>query len=437
MKKMYIGLAGFGTVGSGFYSIFASQKQFYQKKLGYDLGIKRVVAKSDTDFSEITDPNVQISHDLQDIVRDEQIAVVVELIGGTSFAKDFVISALHAGKSVISANKALIAEFGPELFCAAQVAKSKGKNPSLFFEAAVGGGMPVIKALRESMIGNEILSIKTIINGTCNYILTHMKQDQQDFEPVLQAAMENGFAEADPTLDIEGGDTGHKVAILASLAYGGYVAYPGFSVEGITKITQEDIQYTSELGYDIKLLGIIKRNQADGPVDVRVHPVMLPKGHILSSVQYEFNAVLLHGDAVGDILLYGKGAGKMPTASAVHSDLIDCVRELSGQSQPIDMSYYNDQHALSLVPIEDISCRYYLRFHLDDKPSVLGKIATIFGQNEISIASVVQKEQHSPSCVPVVFITDIAEERHIRKALEQIESLPELKEKPQVIRIEE
>ncbi|MBD3320264.1 MAG: homoserine dehydrogenase, partial [Chitinivibrionales bacterium] len=285
-------------------------------------------------------------------------------------------------------------------------------------------------------VGNDISSIKTIINGTCNYILTQMTNKQLPFEQVLADAQKLGYAEADPTLDIEGGDTGHKIAIMASLLYGGYVPFDRIGVEGITGITPDDIACAGELGYCIKLLGIIKN--CDGVVDVRVHPAMLHKEHILASVSDVFNAVLLEGDAVGDILLYGKGAGEMPTASAVMCDIIDVARNIvSGFPRRIPMTWYRKENELPLRELNAISARYYLRFTVCDKPGVLASIAAILGKKDISIASVVQREGFSAQGVPVIILTHTATEKNIRDACREVETMDFVRNTTQMIRIED
>jgi homoserine dehydrogenase len=306
---------------------------------------------------------------------------------------------------------------------------------SVYFEASVGGGMPVIKAVREGLVGNDVYSIRTIINGTCNYILTRMSQEGLPFADVLKQAQEKGYAEADPTLDVGGGDTGHKVAILASLSGGGYVPYGGFSVEGITGIAKEDIEFAAEMGYVIKLLGIVKKSSAG--LDVRVHPAMLPAEHILASVSDVFNAVLIEGDAVGQILIYGRGAGELPTASAVVSDIVDVVRNISGNTPiRIPMDYYRKDRRLEVIPIEQISSRYYLRFTVSDNPGVLASITGRLGAEGISIASIMQKERAGADGVPVIFITHNAREKGIRKAITEIEKEQYIRASTQVIRIE-
>ncbi|MBD3344329.1 MAG: homoserine dehydrogenase [Chitinivibrionales bacterium] len=431
MGTINIGLIGAGTVGGGVVKIIHKQLGFFNTRLGLPVALKRIVDKQTDRFTDLPVGDTLCSGDSDDILNDESIQIVVELVGGTTFAKEITLAALKRGKHVVTANKALIAEHGPEIFEAAD-----SNNVSVYFEAAVGGGMPTIKSIREAMVGNEISSIKTIINGTCNYILTQMSTRQLPFKQVLADAQKFGYAEADPTLDIEGGDTGHKVAIMASLLYGGYVPFERISVEGITGITPDDIACARDLGYSIKLLGIIK--ERDGVIDVRVHPAMLPNAHILASVSDVFNAVLLEGDAVGDMLLYGRGAGEMPTASAVVSDIIDVARNiLSGVPRRIPMDYYRKENMLTLQPMESITSRYYLRFTVCDKPGVLATIATMLGKKDISIASVVQREGFSEECVPVIILTHQATEKNIQEALAEVEKMDFTRSKTQLIRIED
>jgi homoserine dehydrogenase len=431
MKSINIGLVGAGTVGGGVVKMLASNAAFLNDSLGLPVNLKRIADKAAHRFGELPVGNALCSGSYEDIINDEDIQVVIELVGGTTFAKDVIVKALESGKHVITANKALIAEQGPLLF---ELAEKKGL--SIGFEAAVGGGMPVIKSIREALVANRISSVKTIINGTCNYILTRMAEDGLPFETALAMAQEKGFAEADPTLDIGGGDSGHKVAIMASLIHGGYMPFSKVSIEGITGVTKEDIEFAKDLGYCIKLLGIIKKDGSGDRIEVRVHPAMLHKNHILASVSDAFNAVLLEGDAVGPILLYGKGAGEMPTASAVMSDIIDVARMIFGGSKNrIPMDSYRSDNELAVKPMESVESRYYLCFWVTDKPKVLAAIATILGEHHISIASVMQKEGSDRTCVPVIFLTHRAVEKNVHGALAEIEKMEFIKKPTHVIRI--
>jgi homoserine dehydrogenase len=431
MTSIAIGLVGAGTIGGGVVKMMHSNEESLGKNFGLPVTLKRIVDRDVSRFGNLPTGNAICSDSVSDLLSDKEIQVVIELVGGTTFAKELITDALAKGKHIITANKALIAEHGPAIF---ELAEKKGL--SVGFEASVGGGMPVIKAIRESLAADRISSVKTIINGTSNYILTQMSEKGLLFETALKKAQKNGYAEADPILDIGGGDSGHKVAIMASLIHGGYVPFHKMSIEGITDITKDDIEFAKDLGYCIKLLGIIRKDENDPAIDVRVHPAMLHKNHILSSVSDAFNAVLLEGEAVGPILLYGKGAGEMPTASAVMSDIIDIARSITGGAQNrIPMQYYRLDNELTVKPIDSLLTRYYLCFWVIDKPKVLAAIASVLGDYQISIASVMQKEGGSENCVPVIILTHKALERNIRAALAEIEKMEFIKKKTHVIRI--
>ena len=431
MSVINIGLVGAGTVGGGVVKVLHNRFNYFKEELGLDIKLTRIVDKAKERFAQLPVGDAVCSSDINDILNDDSIQIVIELVGGTGFARTLVIDALKKGKHVVTANKALIAKHGPEIFETAAAA-----GVSIYFEASVGGGIPVIKGIRESLAGNDIYSVRTIINGTCNYILTRMTAEGLPFADVLKQAQEKGYAEADPALDIEGGDTGHKVAILASLVSGGYVEYESFPVEGITKISKDDIEFARELGYTIKLLGVIKKSGAG--LDVRVHPAMLHADHILASVNNVFNAVLLEGDAVGQILLYGRGAGELPTASAVVSDIIDVAQNIkAGAPVRVPMDYYRSGRRKGIIPAEQINSRYYLRFTVSDNPGVLASIANHLGEQGISIASVMQKERTGGGGVPVIFITHSASESGVTKALSLIEKESYVRAQTQLIRIED
>ncbi len=432
MTNCQIGLVGAGTIGGGVVKILNKQKEFFATSLGLPLELKRIVDINADHFDKLPIGNTICSANADDILNDDDISIVIELIGGTTFAKELVINACNAGKHVVTANKALISEHGPEIF---ETAEKNGV--SLFFEASVGGGMPAIKTIRESMIANEIISVETIINGTCNYILSQMTEKGLSFDSVLKTAQENGYAEADPALDIEGGDSGHKVSIMASLLYGGYVPYEKVHIEGITAITGDDIKFARKLGYTIKLLGIIKKLK-DNYIDIRIHPAMLHNSHILASVSDVYNAVYIKGDAVGDILLYGRGAGEMPTASAVVSDVVDIARNIATDHRKrISMDYYRSSNELKVASISLITSRYYLCFSVSDEPMVFASIASVLGEHSISIASVIQNEEHSDDSVPIVILTHEAVEENLQDAVKEIERQSFIKAKTRIIRIEE
>jgi len=432
MADINIGLVGAGTIGGGVVKIMNKQAKFFADKLGLSVKITRIADKNTAIFKTLPIDGITCTDSADDVINDSSISIVIELVGGTTFAKTLVLKTLNAKKHVITANKALLSEFGPEIFAAAEK-----NNVSVYFEAAVGGGMPSIKTIREALIGNEITSVKTIINGTCNYILSKMSNEGLPFDDVLKAAQKAGFAEADPTLDIGGGDTGHKVSILASLLYGGYAAYEDLPIEGITKISAQDIAHAKELGYAIKLLGIIKKTPGEDVVDARVYPAMVPAGSMLASVKNELNAIMIEGDAVGPILLYGRGAGEMPTASAVVSDIVDVARNIKSGSNRIPMNYYNENNRLKLKPLSEISNRFYLRFSVTDKPKVLAEIAFILGSNDISIATVKQSEYEASDFVPVIILTHVANEKKLKDAIAEIEKKDFVKMPTQIIRIED
>jgi len=433
MKEVAIGLVGVGTVGGGVIKVLKEKLGFFRDELNLPVRLTRVADLNAARFSELgIDSDVQCSESADDVLNDDSIRVVIELVGGTRFARTLVLEALKRGKHVVTANKALLAEFGPEIF---QTATKHGA--SVYFEASVGGGIPIIKALREGMVANDIVSIKTIINGTCNYILSRMSSEGLSFGDALQQAQENGYAEADPTLDIGGFDTGHKVALMASLAHSGYVSCDDIRIEGISGITREDIAFARELGYTIKLLGIIKSCDG-GRLDVRVHPAMLHDTHILASVSDVYNAVWIHGDAVGTVLLYGRGAGEMPTASAVVSDVIDCARDIvSAVPQRIPIDFYNETRRLAILPTDEVRARYYLRLSVVDKPGVLAGVTSSFGSHGISLAAIIQKESPETDFVPVILLTHEACERDVRRAVTEIDTMEFVRAPTQLIRIEE
>jgi homoserine dehydrogenase len=432
-REIRIGLVGAGTVGGGVVKVLRAQEAFFRDKLGLPLKLVRIVDKEKSRFDSLPVGDAVLSSSADDVLDDKSIDIAIELIGGTGYAREFVLAALRKGKHVVTANKALLATHGPEIF-----AEAERNDVSVYFEASVGGGMPVIKTVREAMVGNDIISLKTIINGTCNYILTRMSQEGLPFAEALADAQKKGYAEADPSLDVGGGDSGHKTALLAELIYAGYIPFSELSVEGIESITAEDIAFARELGYTIKLLGVIKRERPDAPVEVRVNPAMLRKDHILASVSDSFNAVLLRGDAVGDILLYGRGAGELPTASAVVSDLVDVARNIAGGTpRRIAMDYIDRKRPLPLKSPGEFVSRHYLRFSVVDVAGVLAAMTSAFAKHSISIASVVQRETPEWQRVSVIFVTHASAEAKLRAAIAEIEAMDFVREKAQVIRIED
>jgi homoserine dehydrogenase len=433
MKPVQVGIIGFGTVGSGAVKILTEQNERLCKRLGAPLILKKV---ADIDLEKPRqvwlDPGI-LTREARDILDDPQIDIVVELIGGVETAYQLVMEALRRGKHVVTANKALLAMHGNDIFRTAARA-----GLEIGFEASVCGGIPLILTLRQGLAANNIQEILGIVNGTANYILTQMSTAGASFQQALQEAQVQGFAEADPTLDVEGIDTAHKLAILMALAYGAQINFAGISVEGITHLQRVDIQFAAEFGYKIKLLAI---SRDDGnKVEARVHPTMLPADHIMANVSGAFNAVYITGDAVGPILLYGQGAGMMPTGSAVVADILDLAYNL-GHGIPVRVPPLGIQHADQtqrlIKPIDEVITHYYFRFSALDRPGVLSQISGILGKYQISIAAVIQKGREFQGSVPVVMITHEAKEANVKNALAEIDDLPLITHKTVIIRIED
>jgi len=379
-----------------------------------------------------------MTNDWRTIVNDPEIHIVAELVGGTTIAREIILAALKLGKPVVTANKALISAHGEELFAAA---KKYGAN--LYYEASVCGGIPIIKSLREGFVGNRINALYGIVNGTCNYILTRMKLEGADFAEVLAEAQKLGYAETPPDLDIDGHDAAHKIGILASLAHGFWVNPKKTHVEGIRHISALDIKFAGELGYTIKLLGIVKKVESGKrktenkcAVQVSVYPTLVPNSHVLASVNHVFNAVFVRGDIVGDSLFYGRGAGKDATASAILSDLADAALDLKFGTKHRLPPFVPHECSGCVAPIEEIFSQYFVRLNVVDKPSVLAKIAAIFGQSKIGISSVIQPEGHEGKGVPLIFMLHYATNGAVTKALAKIGKLPVIKGKPVMIRVE-
>ncbi|GAB6184088.1 homoserine dehydrogenase [Thermodesulfovibrio hydrogeniphilus] len=422
MKQVKVGIIGFGTVGTGTAKILLTQRDLIKKRTGIDLILKKVADKDITRPREITLPEGVLTTDAWEIIKDPEIDIVVELVGGFHPAKDFILEALKHGKHVVTANKALLSEDGNDIFA---LAKEKGLQVG--FEASVGGGIPIIKVMREGLVANKMLAIYGIINGTTNYILTRMTNEGLDFQDALREAQQLGYAEADPTLDIEGIDSTHKITILASLAYGIPLSFKKAYCEGITKITAQDIAFAKEFGYKIKLLAITKI--LDGEIELRVHPTMVPEDYLIAKVDGVFNAIYVEGDSVGATLYYGRGAGSMPTGSAVVADIVDIAK--GANSLPLDFSA-----DYKIKPIDDIESIYYFRFTAYDRPGVLSKISGVFGEHNISIASVIQKGRSKAGAVPLVILTHKAKEKNVKEALEKIDKLPVVADKSVFIRVE-
>ncbi|MDP3921552.1 MAG: homoserine dehydrogenase [Candidatus Omnitrophota bacterium] len=430
MENLRLGILGLGQIGAGLYTILQRKKAYFRREIGVNFDIRKIAVKSKTKKRTVRVPKGLLTTNALSVVRDPEVDVVVELIGGTREAKKLVMEALRCGKHVVTANKALLAECGDEIFSLAY-----RKGLWLFFEASVGGGIPVMKALREGLAANRIDSIHSIINGTSNYILTKMTDEGWDFEEALIEAQKKGYAEADPTLDINGTDAAHKLAILIRFAFGGRVRYSDIYCEGISRIRSEDIAFAEEFGYRIKLLAIAKRS--GGRVEARVQPTLLPKSHILANVKGSFNAVLVRGDEVGDSLLYGRGAGPFPTASAVLSDLVDIAKLRTSSFEGTMSPMRALRGRLKVKTMSSILSRYYLRFRVVDRPGVLGRISQVLGSFRISISDCVQKERSAGSVVPLIMLTHDSHERDVHNAMRAIGKLNIVRGKSQVIRIEE
>lgn len=419
-KDISIGLIGFGTIGAGVIQLLRENGELIRKRLGVGLVIKRIADIDITTPRPVAVDREILTTDVHEVLDDPEISIVVELVGGNTHAKTIVLDAIRNGKHLVTANKALIATCGNEIFEAAD----KGKI-NIGFEASVGGTIPIIKTLKESLAGNNIDSIFGIMNGTCNYILTRMTSEGGDFASVLKEAQGLGFAEADPTYDIEGIDTAHKLAISLSLSYGKRVVLDDIYREGIAQTSPLDIEFAGDLGYTIKLLAIaIRRGDT---IEARIHPTMIPFDHILASVNGNFNAFHLMGDASGSVFLYGQGAGMMPTASAVVGDLIDIARDiLGGTWRRVPLRSYKKEQIedICLLPMNDVVTNYYFRFSAVDRPGVLSKISGILGKHDISLSSVIQKETmfDKDQGVPIVVTTYKAREKNVRTALEEIDN---------------
>lgn len=432
MSAIGVGLVGWGTVGCGVVQTLRENADVIEKRLGRPLVLRRVADLDIERARPVPVPRELLTTRVEDILEDPEVRIVIELIGGLGFAKEVIRRALESGKDVVTANKALLAHHGNELF---EVARRHGRT--IGFEASVGGGIPLIKSLREGLAGNRIESIYGILNGTGNYILTRMTEAGLSFEAALKEAQAKGYAEANPALDVEGVDTAHKLAIASALSFGTPVQFDDVYTEGITRIDPLDIQFGEEFGYQLKLLAIARHS--DGRVEMRVHPTLIPRNHVLASVKGAYNAVHIRGNAVGNIMLYGMGAGMMPTGSAVVGDLVDLARDiLGGTPQRIPSLAFQPEclNRIPIRPMEEVSTCYYFRFAALDRPGVLSRIAGILGDNHISIAAVTQKGRKVEGAVPIVMVTHEAVERNVRKALEEIDRLDVVMPPTQIIRIE-
>jgi homoserine dehydrogenase len=430
MKQVNLGIIGGGTVGSGVFHHWQRNGTLMAARLGIQVNLVKVAVKAyEEPQRKVEIPRSYLTLNWQEVVNDPQVQIVAELAGGTTIAREMILSALRLGKPVITANKALLSAHGEELF---RTAQQYGAN--LYYEASVAGGIPIIKSLREGFVGNRFTHIYGIVNGTCNYILTRMKQEGADFAEVLKDAQRLGYAEAEPSLDVDGHDSMHKIGILASLAHGFWIQPETIHVEGIRAITPTDIHFAGQLGYTIKLLGVIKR--MEHRVQVGVYPTLVPNEHVLASVNGVFNAVFVRGDVVGDTLFYGRGAGPDATASAVLSDIADAALDLKFATKNRIPPFVPHEQAGALLPMDEAVCRYYLRLTVVDKPGTLARIAAILGEGNIGISSVIQPEGHVGESVPLILMIHDAPYAALRKALDTIRQLPVIKAAPVMIRVE-
>lgn len=433
MQEINVGLLGMGTVGEGVARMLINNRELIRSRVGADVILKRIADIDIGRSQQIELENGVFTTDAYSIVNDPDIHIILEMIGGQSVAKDLILKAMQNGKHVVTANKSLLANQGQSLFQAAHE-----YQVDLAFEPSVGGCMPIIKLLRESLVGNHIYSMTGILNGTCNYILTKITEEGIPFESALADAQANGFAEADPTMDVEGFDTAHKLAILTSLAYGMQINFKDIYIEGISKITPMDIRFADEFGFRIKLLAISKIGE--NAVEARVHPTMIASDNILSSVRGSLNAVTITGDAVGDLFLSGHGAGMMPTASSVISDTVDIARNILHKAigrVPLLSYQAPNIKQIPVIPMEMISTHHYIRFSALDQPGVLSKISGILGNHNISIKSVQQKGRKQKGSVPIVMMTHRAKEASMKQALAEIALLNVISQPPTLIRIED
>lgn len=418
-------LLGLGTVGGGVYKVMKTQQPEMLSKLGAEMEIKKVLVRNLEKAAGKVDDASVLTNSWKEIVEDPEIDIVIELIGGMEPAKTYILEALRAGKHVVTANKDLIASEGRILM---DTAAEYGRD--FLHEAAVAGGIPIIRPLKQCLAGNHISEVMGIVNGTTNFILTKMTKEGMEFADALKLAQDLGYAESDPTADVEGLDAARKVAILASVAFNSRVTFDDVYTEGITKITSTDIQFAKEMGCDIKLLGVA-RNTSEG-IEARVHPMLIESSHPLASVNDSYNAVFVQGDAVQDAMFYGRGAGELPTASAVVGDVFDVVRNiLNGCCGRIGCTCYKE---IPVKKIEDISSKYFIRMQVEDRYGVLANIASVFGNNCVSMAQVIQRRRNG-NVAEIVVITDLVEERHLKDSLAVFKGMSIVKEISAVIRV--
>lgn len=428
MKEINVAILGFGTVGQGTAKIIIDNASQWMKKCGADIKIRKVLVRNLNQKRMVDLPPGTLTDKWEDIIADRDIQVVIEVMGGIEPAKKYIIEAISKGKNIITANKDLLADHGEEIFNAANQ-----YGVDVYFEASVAGGIPIIMPLKKSLAANNILQVMGIVNGTTNYILTKMSKEKMSYDEALKRAQELGYAEADPAADVGGYDAARKIAILASIAFHTRVKLNDVFIEGITNLTARDIQFAQELGYAVKLLGIARENQ--GKIEVRVHPALISANHPLANVNDSFNAVFVQGDAVGETMFFGRGAGQMPTASSVAGDLVSIANNIRNNSTgQLGCTCYEHKEILSIL---EIHTKYYLRLYVVDRPGVLASIAGVFGENGVSLASVLQKNSSPDNIAELVVITHAVKERDIQNALETIRNMPITKSIGNLIRVEE
>jgi len=434
MKPINVGLLGIGTVGGGTFAVLERNREEISRRAGCAITMKMVADKEVDKARRIVGARVAVTADALEVVNHPDIDIVGELIGGTTVAKDLILRAITNGKHIVTANKALLARHGNEIFAAAQK-----QDVMVAFEAAVGGGIPIIKSLREGLSANRIEWIAGIVNGTCNFILSEMRERGASFDNALKEAQRRGYAEADPTFDIEGVDAAHKTTIMAAIGFGIPMRFESAYVEGISGLQQDDIRYAEELGYRIKLLGITRRRSKG--IELRVHPTLVPARRLIASVEGVMNAILVKGDAVGQTMYYGAGAGAEPTASAVVADLVDVARMLTADPEHRVPHFAFQPGQLAdtpILPMGEVETRYYLRMKVQDKPGVLADITRILADQRISIEAMVQKEPRAGEAeVDIIMLTHLTVEKNVNGAIARIEKLPVVVGKVTRIRLEE
>jgi len=438
MQQVNLGMIGGGTVGSGVFHAWQKNDGLMAARLGVKINFHKIAVKAFDEPRPYPIARELMTTNWQEVVNDPQIQIVIELVGGCGIANTMILAALKKGKTVVTANKALLSAHGPELFAAAV---KSGAN--LYYEASVCGGIPIIKSLREGFVANQFSAIYGIVNGTCNYILTRMKAEGAEFAAVLADAQKHGYAETPPDLDIDGHDAQHKTGILASLAHGFWVDHHAIHTEGIRDVSKIDMEFAAKLGYTIKLLGIVKQiapKPATGnrrpAIQVSVYPALIPSAHVLANVNGVFNACFVRGDVVGDTLFYGRGAGKDATASAVLSDVADAALDLKNGMKVRVPPFVAHAKNVRVAPMDEIVSRYYVRFSVEDRPGVLAKISAVFAAAKIGISSVIQPEGHEGESVPLIFMIHDAPNAAMRKALAKIAKLSVIRARPVMIRVE-